>query len=597
MFGLARDNNMNGSTFGAWNVELRYRECSPSLKGGLVDLRGGHRNDEPRHSFGKPAYSAYNITAGSKRRNIRQPNSKSINSGRRMIIQDFRLNELATASKCGSRSECEESRCASNDPYYALPFYALHERKDKVHAKKYGRGVSTTIMRSRHSNMATVRRKLTTHTNDKNTGFAKFRDLQESRDSQVSPMIKRNSIRNRVVCFGASHEGVKKAPTRDSKRQSADPCGFASKSSTMETIGQCGEKDEKHEIPLWVLNNRNSDSTLHLFQKQTRPIPAANTHPSNLNSSLFQLRATKPSRSITKIAIEMIANAINEAKLLNPKPKQRVPPLQHSENPTRPSETFQRETTRHKMHLDRNTWTPSKLSSMVHTLPMTTQTPDAPQPERMSPQTEPNPQEQSQQDENPHQPHQQSQPSEPELPRQQDPETQVHTFPNCDDNRDFRGDVCDAATSVSSKSSSATPIVCLCKLCGTPERVSLQSSKRGFKHNLTNSVQFPPNPQLGTIPNCSISKLRFLTMEIVALISLGGILTMGLIGFVDSLFRAYVVGSCPCAGPGGARPDGVSSWPQVTADGLKSGVVNWVTCHIEEGALSTINLKTSKKCT
>uniref|UniRef100_A0A7I3ZX14 Uncharacterized protein n=2 Tax=Physcomitrium patens TaxID=3218 RepID=A0A7I3ZX14_PHYPA len=80
MFGLARDNNMNGSTFGAWNVELRYRECSPSLKGGLVDLRGGHRNDEPRHSFGKPAYSAYNITAGSKRRNIRQPNSKSINS-------------------------------------------------------------------------------------------------------------------------------------------------------------------------------------------------------------------------------------------------------------------------------------------------------------------------------------------------------------------------------------------------------------------------------------------------------------------------------------------------------------------------------------
>lgn len=71
MFGLVRDNNMNGLIFGVWNVEFWYRECFLSFKGGFVDLWGGYRNDELCYSFGKFVYLVYNIIVGSKRRNIR----------------------------------------------------------------------------------------------------------------------------------------------------------------------------------------------------------------------------------------------------------------------------------------------------------------------------------------------------------------------------------------------------------------------------------------------------------------------------------------------------------------------------------------------
>lgn len=63
-------------------------------------------------------------------------------------------------------------------------------------------------------------------------------------------------------------------------------------------------------------------------------------------------------------------------------------------------------------------------------------------------------------------------------------------------------------------------------------------------------------------------------LEIMFLVVLAVVLTVGIIPYVEPVFRAFVQDYCKeCAAKG--KVDG---GPQVTADGMQNGVVNWISC-------------------
>lgn len=61
------------------------------------------------------------------------------------------------------------------------------------------------------------------------------------------------------------------------------------------------------------------------------------------------------------------------------------------------------------------------------------------------------------------------------------------------------------------------------------------------------------------------------------LVVLAGVLTVGMIPYVESVFRAYVADYCRCSSKVKGNGD-----PQVSADGMQNGVVKWVSCMMDD---------------
>lgn len=127
-------------------------------------------------------------------------------------------------------------------------------------------------------------------------------------------------------------------------------------------------------------------------------------------------------------------------------------------------------------------------------------------------------------------------------------------------------------TTTDSNCSSEAPTMCVCSMCGKSENVlamttGVYKNNNNPLYNLASPMQSPGRdpPTMGSSP----SRARMFALEVLVLLVLGGLVTLGLMSFVENVFGAYLARNYMCLHGKG---------PHLVADGLKSGVMNWVTC-------------------
>ncbi|KAG0577845.1 hypothetical protein KC19_5G186100, partial [Ceratodon purpureus] len=127
--------------------------------------------------------------------------------------------------------------------------------------------------------------------------------------------------------------------------------------------------------------------------------------------------------------------------------------------------------------------------------------------------------------------------------------------------------------------SETPPTACLCNLCGKLELASGMTTGAVYKNNnnplydLVSPLQSTARDELefATMGGCP-SWVRSMAVEVIVFLVLGGLVTFGLLSLVESVFGAYLAGSCGCLGGKG---------PQLVADGFNSRVGDWIFCPMD----------------
>jgi hypothetical protein len=132
----------------------------------------------------------------------------------------------------------------------------------------------------------------------------------------------------------------------------------------------------------------------------------------------------------------------------------------------------------------------------------------------------------------------------------------------------------------------ATPMCCLCSLCGKSESVAHTDGGAVYRSNPLYSPPQSVSSGRDVSPGVAVIwRLLCTLMEVLVFVGFGGALTLWLVPYVESVFRAYVADFCRCSGKG------VGAGPALTADGMQSGVVKWVSCMMDDGRATLTSLR------
>lgn len=451
------------------------------------------------------AYCGCKDTATNNRGNIRRPLSRS-SSPRTARYQDLRrtarYKELATAKKSGCGPNCKYSRCAANDPCYARPFY---EPKVKKATKRIERSPRTEVKTSLGAPVREIYYEQEEEEDEDDM-------MMEEMDQELRHLDEFPGQYCDQTCTDCSETSTE---VKTLNKQSGDS-DMGLKSLTMKTVAcntdrSCNQSCYYHpDVQTRVLKDVNSNST---FQKQTSSIPREKMLDPTPLPRVALLRPPRPAsfQILTKKDRQMIRYALQKKQFPTPRPaihevflydhealpKSETPsqptsevPLhsQFSQTSTPVSLTSRRESARPRREPTPRTriqpqyqkWLPGKLSPRLVTPPevksvYTSQTPrEEPPPQPQSTQKEqpqpsptltlktPTPPESTPTPPNLTPPQIQRRPTPPVVP------LVISTLTS-----DYDSDATTTSNATTDfKSSSRTPSVCLCQLCGKSQNAS-----------------------------------------------------------------------------------------------------------------------------
>ena len=611
-------------------------------------IRCGQYDDAPCHEFGK-GYGGCRCTAANNRGQTRRSFSRTSTPKRKVP----RFHELACAKRFGCDPSCKYPRCASNDPYYAVPFYEPQQRQDRKTFKKIEQFPSTSVLRNTCSRMAKIR-EIFKRVGDKMTmGLKYLQEVQDSKNLDVLPMLMLNCDGNCAECDATPRESIrggtgrgdgipKRISTRTPKDTELKPP--ATKTVASNTEVTCYGPPEFREAPTTELKVVNSNSAVETLNKQTSPIPPEKTPATSPVPRVALQRPPRPGppSNIPKKDQQMIRYARQQQERLTPQPKDEplygrhlpstpkpkttpppplvplyghdapsalapratppppppptlpsydhevpsqpnpeMPPFHHLETSTPASLTSRREATPSRMHPSRQKWLPRKLSPRLQTPPVVemtypTRTPSispCSEPPKSPPPKSPLPR--STPAKSPTPTHPQASPP-PPIPTADQLSKAISPLTSEYDS-DATSITDTTSNSNSNSDDSGTATVCLCSLCGKSENATaiVYKNNNNPLYDLASPLQSPARagfPSVATLGR-NPSRVCHLALEVIVLLVLGGLVTLGLMSLVESVFGAYLAGTC-----GGATAHG----PVIVADGLKSGLMNWISCRMDD---------------
>lgn len=147
--------------------------------------------------------------------------------------------------------------------------------------------------------------------------------------------------------------------------------------------------------------------------------------------------------------------------------------------------------------------------------------------------------------------------------------------------------------------------VCLrstCSVCGKIEPISPATSLAYKSNPLYNLVgleengdssnsNVKPGERFGSPKGISSSNYRLFALELLCLLVLGGLLTVGFIPYFESSLRSYLLSYCSCSRRDMMAPDPSLILPQVSADGLHRGIIHWINCPLQDKPVGTTIIK------
>ncbi|KAG0574791.1 hypothetical protein KC19_VG291600 [Ceratodon purpureus] len=564
-YGSRRKDGAYKSTFGIWDDDFGSR-----LWDDVRSLRCPRGNGTGRR-----------ITVAQRRSVIRQPVAREVTPRRH-----FRFDLLAAPKKhgqCGPR--CKTPRCAAIEHEQKLYCNAAdhHERKERKDERYFDARNSTGSTVRNNTYITTMAnfhvihdRVSNTENHDSTTGLRNLKKVNKvARELEDFPIDEQNCERNCDECSNAAQK-LTEAMTYINPES-----GTELRSSTItRTMGTNTERFREkvdYGIPARVLKEKNNNIiSEELPQKATTPIPRVKIPTPIPRVALLKPPKHKAYTNLNNLAIK------SELQLRTPQPK--------PWNSSPQSLTSRRTTPRRESHPQtQKLMGPGKLAPRLFTPPTFTLTHT---PRSIST---------TKQDQDPQQ--NQPEPTELEPPKPIQPLNlrEALNQGSSESSRKFseeasRGYSLVTTTSESDSSSEEASIensnkdssvetpsmYCVCSLCGKSETVN-----DGFRMNSAGAAVYRNNPLYSPpesmtsgaswTPVSTVSwRLVYTLLEVLVLVMLGGALTLGLIPYVDSVFRAYMVDFCRSSGTNGG------TGPELTADGMQSGVVKWVTCMMDD---------------
>lgn len=511
--------------------------------------------------------------------------------------QSSKFRVLATLKKFGRGPNCKESRCAATDPHYTKPNFGMSDKQRRKRRVKKTEIQSppTTIVKKTYSNMIHMRNKFFNDENyDITMGLKNLKKVIESIDvemTKVFPMpYEQKCERKCLECTLAPSKRLEQATDVPANSTDATSTGLkcltTSKTETSITeAGSCEPKADEISVGR-LLTDVNSNLMPEPVHEQTSRIPVTKLQ---ISTPLPRIALLQPKLESLP-PLSKLEEGLNKSPVKIPRPKSWKSSKMHNPLPFTTSTKSPRKASSYPQ------WVmPRKPTSGLFTPQQTFQL------QSTSPRSHPLQREP------------QTQPVElclasPELNQAPMNTSQQSSTKSSNQSSQGGGSVT-ATTSDLEKNSltteeaasincstpesipaTATPMYCLCSSCGKPERVSdtFQPNASGMyrsnplysplrhlaggthpiiTHNNTTSTNVPNPTSVG-------SRKLHTILEIVVLVLLGGILSLGLIPYVQLVFRAYVVDYCRCYSKGTAPGEAAS-------EAVKGGVVKWVSCLLD----------------
>ena len=548
------------STYGVWNDGNGLRGC------GLWD---------------DVIFQNFRNVEGRKSRSSKKNANKSI---LRSTIpnRQFRFNVLATPKKSGCGTNCKASRCATIE--YAKPYCAIHKQKQKKSENKLKTNAHLKQEKIIYTTMENIHIQDRIHKDENHNRTIDLKNLKK-----VNPLgyleslsiTEQNCKRNCSECSNAPQKLIETRRYNLENINRINDIELKPLDDTR-TVGCNIEKnyikDKDYEIPRRVLKNVNNNVMKELLKNSTSSIPRVKIPTSIPRVAFLCLPKPEPYKHLNKLAIKMIKYAIGKDQISTPQPK--------SWNKSPPNSLTSQRTTLRKVPLETQKLILEKLAPRSLTPPTSipsTQTPN------ISPQS---------QQEKP-----QKQIKAPQLQpilyqisnevsrksSKQSSEQSSNFLTSTTSYFDTTSE--EISDNHSNNYESLTPMYCFCNLCG-----KLENGTNDFQMNRTiyhNNPLYSPLQSLTRQTNSNLGRTMnwrffYIILEVVIWVMLGGALILGLIPYVESLFRAYVVDFCRCSYDGVSKGRGV---PHVNVDGMQSGIVKWITCMMDDNRTTLTPLK------
>lgn len=499
-----------------------------------------------------------------------------------------RYDALATPKAHGCGPNCKKSRCAATDtPEYAQPHWEAYKRR----ARKGGRRGSTAESPSIYSTMAHVQdRVLDLGRYDMTMGLKSIK-VEEQEDLQVLPSCEPTCERNCGECSEAPRESTEEEVETHGKRNGTQGSGLKSLTRTR-SVGSNTEEEESlrevAEVPVGVLQDARNNKVPNWSDKVAPSAPRWKI-PTPIPRVAF-LRPPKPRR---QDIIEYGEQGDGLPAQRPPTPRLSNSRFQKPAWSASPVSLTSRRVTASRISPQIQKLMPGKLAPRLftHTGLLSRQSPQSTEPEK--PEHNPEPPELQ-----PLSPSlQPSSPTSQQSLNQSLKQSSTQTSPQSSKESSKADSLVTSVSDFENSSSSTegshsesipedlTPF-CMCSLCGKCESINNTSHSNSVEIYTNNPLYSPErsttttvDPRTAQNSNIASSRWSFLYtfLEIMFLVVLAGVLTVGMIPYVESVFRAYVADYCKCS----AKVKGVGG-AQVTADGMQGGIVKWVSCMMDD---------------